>query len=57
VMIELRRLLEARDDAYAGLAAEPGLAPYVPAWRRRLAGSLRLVERLHEAAPRETETG
>jgi hypothetical protein len=48
---ELRCLLEARDDVYAGLAAEPGLAPYVPAWRRRLAGSLRLVERLREVAP------
>ena len=55
VMIELRRLLEARDDAYAGLAAEPGLAPYVPAWRRRLASSLRLVERLRSAVPRATE--
>lgn len=55
MMDELRRLLEARDDAYAGLAAEPGLAPYVPAWRRRLAGSLRLVERLREAVPGTSE--
>lgn len=50
---ELRHLLEARDDAYAGLAADPGLAPYVPAWRRRLAGSVRLVERLRSAVPCE----
>jgi TorA maturation chaperone TorD len=50
VLDELRRLLEARDDAYAGLAAEPGLAPHVPGWRWRLAGSVRLVERLHDAA-------
>lgn len=55
MMDELRRLLEARDDAYAGLAAEPGLAPYVPAWRRRLAGSVRLVERLRGAAPRASD--
>ena len=55
MMDELRRLLEARDDAYAGLAVEPGLAPYVPAWRRRLAGSLRLVARLREAVPGTSE--
>jgi TorA maturation chaperone TorD len=48
---ELRQLLQARDDAYAGLHAEPGLGPYVPAWRRRLAGSVRLVERMAHAAP------
>lgn len=54
---ELRRLLEARDDAYAGLAAEPGLAAYVPAWRSRLASSLRLVERLREAAPLASDAG
>lgn len=53
---ELRQLLQARDDAYAGLEGEPGLAPYVPSWRRRIAGSLRLVERLHEAAPRAGDT-
>jgi len=52
---ELQRLLEARDDAYAGLESEAGLAPYVPAWRRRLAGSVRLVERLREAAPRASD--
>ena len=52
---ELRQLLQARDDAYAGLAAEPGLAPHVSAWRRRLAGSLRLVERLYQAAPRPND--
>jgi hypothetical protein len=50
VLDELQRLLRARDDAYAGLEQEPGLAPYVAAWRRRVAGSLRLVERLREAA-------
>jgi TorA maturation chaperone TorD len=54
---ELRGLLEARDDAYSGLADEPGLAPYVPAWRRRVAGSLALVERLSEAAPRVAAAG
>jgi TorA maturation chaperone TorD len=48
---ELRRLLQARDDAYAGLRGEAGLAPYVPAWRGRLAGSVRLVERMAAAAP------
>jgi TorA maturation chaperone TorD len=49
---ELARLLQARDDAYTGLESEPGLAPYVPPWRRRLTGSLRLVQRLREAVPR-----
>jgi TorA maturation chaperone TorD len=52
---ELRRLLEARDDAYAGLAAEPGLAAYVPPWRTRLASSLQLVARLREAVPASGE--
>jgi TorA maturation chaperone TorD len=52
---ELGRLLVARDDAYAALAAEPELGPHVHAWRRRLVGSLRLVARLREAAPRVEE--
>jgi TorA maturation chaperone TorD len=50
VLDALRQLLQARDDAYAGLEQEPGLAPHVPAWRQRVAGSQRLVERLREAA-------
>lgn len=54
---ELRRLLQARDDAYAGLQSEAGLGPYVPAWRGRLAGSLRLVERLAAAAPQASDEG
>lgn len=57
LLAELRGLLEARDDAYAGLADEPGLAPYVLAWRRRVACSLALVERLAEAAPRVAAAG
>jgi TorA maturation chaperone TorD len=52
VLDELRRVLQVRDDAYAGLEQEPGLGPHVPAWRRRVAGSARLVERLREAALR-----
>jgi hypothetical protein len=57
VLDELRGLLQARDAAYAGLEHEPGLAPHVPAWRRRVEGSLRLVERLREAALRASDEG
>lgn len=47
---ELLRVIEARDEAYAGIEREPGLGPYVAAWRRRVQGSRRLLERLREAA-------
>lgn len=50
VLDELQRLLDARDDTYAGLEREPGLAAHVPAWRRRLAGSRRMLSRLRDAA-------
>lgn len=57
VLDELALLLHARDDAYAGLEREPGLGPHVPAWRQRLQGSLRLLERLRAAALDTSEVG
>lgn len=50
VLDELARLLAARDDAYAGLALEPGLGAVVPPWRRRLAVTQALLVRLRVAA-------
>ena len=50
VLDELLRVLDARDEAYAGLEREPGLSPHVPAWRRRVMGTRRMLERLREAA-------
>ncbi|MCA9649353.1 MAG: molecular chaperone TorD family protein [Myxococcales bacterium] len=57
VLDELQRLLAARDDAYAGLANEPGLAAVVPAWRRRVEATQGLLQRLSEAAARVGQGG
>lgn len=50
VLDELRSVFGARDDAYAGLAEEPGLGAVVPPWRRRVERTQALLLRLREAA-------
>lgn len=54
---ELGHLLAARDDAYAGLALEPGLGAVVPPWRRRLAVTRGVLTRLGDAASRVDTDG
>ncbi|MCA9704921.1 MAG: hypothetical protein KDK70_03615 [Myxococcales bacterium] len=50
LIAQLDALLAARDDGYAALAQEPGLAEHVPGWRRRLAATRGLLARLSDAA-------
>ncbi|MEM7157165.1 MAG: molecular chaperone TorD family protein [Myxococcota bacterium] len=50
VVRELNGLLDARDEAYARLTQESGLAVHVPPWRHRVAATRRLLARLQDAA-------
>lgn len=50
VVSELEGLLDARDETYASLTQEPGLAVHVPPWRNRVAATRRLLARLRDAA-------
>lgn len=47
---QLQHVLRARDEVYAALGQEPGLAVHIGAWRRRVTATQRLLERLGDAA-------